>query len=259
MAVERTGIADRAAHATGTVTGLFRAAIMALTAGMPRAMVVLPDIGAARGGIAETRLSTVACRMAPGSDLAGSDFAGSDLGRFLAVPNADTENMNSFKILCTMTIGSMFLAGAVAQAQPAPTKPEQGEVIEVYTDADAGAVLNARIIALRTVLELTPEQEKLWPPVEASIRKIAADSMARGKKRAETAPPADFLDALDRIADSEATRAADLQGFVIAARPLVATLSESQKNRFPAFLGMIADPQSPLGTRSLWLFEEEQR
>lgn len=160
---------------------------------------------------------------------------------------------------CAAIAGWLLLSGAAAHAQNVPVAAQPGQTIVVYTDTDAKAILNARLAALKTVLELTPEQEKLWPPVEASIRKAAADSMARGKQRAEAKPPADFLDALDRIGEAEVTRGQDLRGFVTAARPLVATLTEEQKNRMPAFLGMTVDPQSPLATRSLWLFEEEER
>lgn len=165
--------------------------------------------------------------------------------------------MNLIKsALCATFCGGLLLAASVAQAQNAP---QEAQIIEIYSDADANAVLNARLAALKTVLELTPAQDKLWAPVEASIRKIAADSMARGKKRAEAKPPSDFLEALERIGEAEVIRGQDLKAFVTATRPLVASLSDVQKHRMPAFLGMVADAQSPLATRSLWLFEEEER
>ncbi|MFG1404285.1 hypothetical protein V5F61_20315, partial [Xanthobacter sp. V8C-5] len=72
-------------------------------------------------------------------------------------------------------------------------------------------------------------------------------------------PPSDFLEALERIGEAEVIRGQDLKAFVSATRPLVASLSDVQKHRMPAFLGMVADAQSPLATRSLWLFEEEER
>lgn len=155
--------------------------------------------------------------------------------------------------------GWLLLAVPAAQAQPATPAAAEPDIVVVYTDADAKAVLNARIAALKTVLELTPEQDKLWGPVEASIRKIAADSMARGKARSEAQPPADVFDVLGRIADAEATRAAGLKAFVEAARPLFTSLTDAQKARIPAFLGMAGSADSPLSTRSLWLFEEEER
>lgn len=83
--------------------------------------------------------------------------------------------------------------------------------------------------------------------------------MARGRQRSEAAPAKDFLDVLERVGDAEATRAADLKAFVAAARPLVVTLSDTQKNRVPAFLGMTSSASAPLSTQTLWLFEEEER
>jgi hypothetical protein len=162
-------------------------------------------------------------------------------------------------VICAAISGCLLMAASPAQAQNAPAAPVETRIIEIYTDADAKAVLDARLAALKTVLDLTPEQEKLWAPVEASIRKIAADSAARGKQRSETEPPADFLVALDRIGGAEVARGQDMRNFAAAARPLVAALTDAQKHRMPAFLGMLADAQSPLATRSLWLFEEEER
>ena len=86
-----------------------------------------------------------------------------------------------------------------------------------YTAADAGAVLNARIAALKTVIALTPEQEKLWPPVEAAIRDIAKTSFERLKQRLAAPPTTDFLVALGKIADAEEARAKDVKTFIAAA------------------------------------------
>jgi hypothetical protein len=168
--------------------------------------------------------------------------------------------MKTFKSAALLAAAGCLLVAvpaAHAQApQPAATGPD---TVDIYSDADAAAVLNARIVALKTVLELTPEQEKLWAPVEASIRKIAADSITVGRQRSQAAAPNDFLEILERVGDAEATRAAQLKSFVAATRPLVASLSEAQKNRFPAFLGMVVSDDTPLSTQSLWLFEEEER
>lgn len=155
--------------------------------------------------------------------------------------------------------GLLLIAGPMASAKAAATDASTTATVEVYTDADAIAILNARILALKTVLELSPEQLKLWPPVENAIRTIAAAAMARGKQRSEAAAPSDFLDVLERVADAEATRAADLKSFVAATRPLVASLSDAQKNRMPAFLGMFVSNAAPLSSETLWLFEEEER
>lgn len=155
--------------------------------------------------------------------------------------------------------GWLFVASPAAYAQSPQPGAGGTTTIEVYSDVDAAAVLDARIAALRTVLGLSADQQKLWPPVEDAIRRIAAAATARGKQRAEANAPIDFLDVLDRIGDAEATRAADLKSFVAAARPLVASLADAQKNRMPAFLGMVANAAAPLSSQTLWLFEEEER
>ena len=160
----------------------------------------------------------------------------------------------------TAVVGSTLAMTGAAKAQqppataPAPSAPAATGKMPQYTAADAGAVLNARIAGLKTVMALSPEQEKLWPPVEAAIREIATSSFERLKQRLAAGPPADFLDVLGKLADAEEGRARDLKKFVAAAKPLVASLSPEQKRRVPAFFGM-TDYSS---TAQLWLFEEEE-
>ncbi len=172
-------------------------------------------------------------------------------------------------LLAATVLGTALVAGGGAMAQPAPPAPQapaaaapaaSGPAIIVsgsYSDADARAVLNARLAALKTVIELTPEQEKLWPPLEAAIRDISKNAIARRQKMETTPPPSDFLGVLDAIGTAEETRGQELKRFVAAARPFVASLTEAQKRRIPAFLGLqdTSGPHQPAGT--LWLFEEE--
>lgn len=152
---------------------------------------------------------------------------------------------------------------AFAQQQQAPAAAPAGGTAAKpapavgYTPADARAVLNARLAALKAVLELTPEQAKLWPPVETAIRDIVRRAIARGERR-DDRPPASFLNALDRIASAEEARAKDLHLFVEAAGPLVDTLTEAQKRRVPAFLGLTDQPGMPQPSAQIWLFEEER-
>ncbi|MBB6310127.1 Spy/CpxP family protein refolding chaperone [Xanthobacter tagetidis] len=141
-------------------------------------------------------------------------------------------------------------AAAAQPADPALASPP-------FTEEDARAIRNARIAALKTVVELTPEQEKLWAPLEKAIRDIARNSAQRREKRFSAPPPADFLAALEEVADAEAARAADLKAFIAAAKPFVASLTPQQKHRIPVFLGLVDAPGGPPSS-SLWIFEEEQ-
>jgi hypothetical protein len=161
------------------------------------------------------------------------------------------------KIFAPILLATTLLAGpnlAFAQQTPAP----QSQQLPDWSEADARAVLNARLAALRAVVELTPEQEKLWTPVEAAIRDISKAASDRRNHRQQVAAPNSFLDVLSAIADSEETRGRELRRFVEATRPFVASLTEAQKRRVPVFLGLTdhGGPGQPSAT--LWLFEEEE-
>lgn len=158
------------------------------------------------------------------------------------------------RTLMAALMGALGITASAAQAQTVPPEPP---AVELYNAADAQAVLDARILALKTVIPLTPEQEKLWPPVEATIRAVAKLSAARRAAQAKVPPPADFLETLDRIADAEAVRARDLKTVTAALKPLVAALTPEQQRRIPAFLGLRESDRLPQPTAELWLFEEE--
>lgn len=158
-----------------------------------------------------------------------------------------------------ITVAMLGLGHAQAQTvQPTPQQPEQVQAIDLHTAEDAAAVLGARLAALKTVIGMTADQEKLWAPVDAAIRQVAKHSTERREQRAKAAQPQDFVDILVRTADAEAARIADLKAVTGALKPLVASLSEAQRRRIPAFLGLregrYGQPQ-PLA--ELWLFEEE--
>ena len=158
--------------------------------------------------------------------------------------------------LTTVALLAGLAGPASAQTPPAPVAPPP--VVDIYTEADAQAVLDARLIALKTVLKLTPDQAKLWDPLEAAIRQASGRAAMRAAARAKADPALNFLDVLERIADAEASRAQDLKTVITAAKPLVAALSEEQKRRVPGFLGMSNTAGKPQPTLELWIFEDEQ-
>ncbi|MFG1240499.1 Spy/CpxP family protein refolding chaperone [Xanthobacter autotrophicus DSM 597] len=163
------------------------------------------------------------------------------------------------RTLMAALMGTLVIAAPTARAQTSPSvgTPLAPPAVELYSAADAQAVLNARILALKTVINMTPEQEKLWPPVEAAIRAVAKQSAERRAERAKAPQPADFVDILDRIADAEALRARDLKMVTVALKPLVGSLTAEQQRRIPAFLGLREGAGLPQPTAEIWLFEEE--
>jgi hypothetical protein len=118
-----------------------------------------------------------------------------------------------------------------------------------WSAEDRAAFLDARIAAVKAGLRLTAEQEKLWGPVESTVRELgkkwgdrfAARRDERQKRRAElrdgqTPPAFDPVERLKKRADVLAERAADMKRFADVAQPLYATLDEGQKNRLQALM-----------------------
>lgn len=95
------------------------------------------------------------------------------------------------------------------------------------------AFINLRIANIKAALKLTPDQEKLWPPVESAIRDSAKTMAERAQQRATQPKPADPIAALRAGAEAMTARAATMQRLADAAQPLYATLSDEQKARVP--------------------------
>ncbi len=97
---------------------------------------------------------------------------------------------------------------------------------------DLKAFTDARIAGLKAGLQLTPDQEKNWPPVEQAIRDMAKarqERMAAWRERKD-----EKVDAIARIrarADAMTQRAADLRKLADAAEPLYQSLTDDQKRR----------------------------
>ncbi|VTZ50356.1 conserved exported hypothetical protein [Methylocella tundrae] len=105
---------------------------------------------------------------------------------------------------------------------------------------DAQALIDARVVALRAGLDLTPAQEKNWAPLEALVRHQArqrTEPFAEGRlKRNENSEYSDALQRLQRISERLFARATDLRTLSEAARPLYESLDKEQKRRFGRLL-----------------------
>jgi hypothetical protein len=110
---------------------------------------------------------------------------------------------------------------------------------------DRAALADARIAAVKAGLKLTPDQEKLWPPVETAVRDFVklridrANARMQARKSAE-APAAkpDPMVHLSERADRMAATAAALKKIADAADPLYKTLDEGQKRRLTVLTRM---------------------
>ena len=98
--------------------------------------------------------------------------------------------------------------------------------------ADIKAFTDARVAALKAGLELTPDQEKNWPAVEAAIRDMAKARVDRMAARINEQPPSDPVERLHRRAERLGTVAAGLKKLADAEDPLYKSLDDAQKQRF---------------------------
>lgn len=120
---------------------------------------------------------------------------------------------------------------------------------------DRAAFVDAKIASVKAGLKLTPDQEKLWPPVETAVRDFAKQRMERANARAserdarraerdqkpsedkasgDKAAADQTRDPVIRLrerADRMAETAAGLKKIADAADPLYKTLDDGQKRR----------------------------
>jgi len=109
---------------------------------------------------------------------------------------------------------------------------------------DLKAFTDARIAALRAGLQLTPEQEKNWPPFEQAVRDLAKLRVERMQAReagGEQQPSTNPFDRLQHRADAMTRLSAALKGVANAGEPLYQSLNDAQKRRF-TFLAHVLRP-----------------
>jgi hypothetical protein len=147
-----------------------------------------------------------------------------------------------------MTVLVVVIGGSsLGYAQSPSAEPSaQGATV-----SDLNALTDARIAIVKAALQLTPEQEKSWQPIEDAIRSRAKERegrlqgvVARADARSEQSPievlrnrnPVEFL---DRRADRLAQRAAALKKLAAAWKPLYESLNPDQKRRL-GFVTIVA-------------------
>ena len=168
------------------------------------------------------------------------------------------------KIVVLGTPALFLVASPVALAQtrsPAPLEQRQG--------ADQNTLTDMRVDLVKAALDLTPEQEKLWPPVESAIRANAEDRKARIAKvqetvgiradqsRADLMRNRDPIAFLQRRSEALAQRSADLDKLAEAWQPLYKTLSPEQRQRMGALAVLVLHDMSDVIDRRRAQSEDE--
>jgi len=144
------------------------------------------------------------------------------------------------KIVAAGVIALLVMASPPAYAQAT----SEGERLST---ADLSALTDMRIDIVKAALQLTPDQEKYWPPIENAIRDRAKDRQARiadaAKRMAERRGDSvlevlrnrDPVEFMRRRADALEQRGADLKKLADAWQPLYQTpqTRPEETNGFP--------------------------
>jgi hypothetical protein len=133
-------------------------------------------------------------------------------------------------------IAALAIAGSTAVY--AQHRPWSHDHVRMNPE-DRAAFTDARIAAVKAGLKLTPDQEKLWPPVEAAVRDLAKLRIDRANARMnaqrndsqDAQKPDDPVARLRDRADTMAVTAAAMKRIADAADPLYKTLDDGQKRR----------------------------
>ena len=146
------------------------------------------------------------------------------------------------KLIVVGTTALLLTASSIASAQT----PSPATLPEKLSTADRNNLTDMRIDLVKAALQLTPDQEKLWPPVETAIRAKAEDRKARIAKiqetvgrradesRVEIMRNRDPIGFLHGRSEALAQRSADFDKLAEAWQPLYKTFSPEQRQRMAA-------------------------
>jgi len=153
-------------------------------------------------------------------------------------------------MLKIVTAGATALFMTVSTLTYAQAPSKDSKEVERLNEADVAAMTDARVNVIKSTLQLTADQEKLWPAVENAIRARARDRQTRlanlqkeadelrGKSRVEILRDRNPIEFLNKRADALTQKAADLKKLAEAWQPLYQTLTPDQKRRM-GFLAII--------------------
>ncbi|HJY47258.1 MAG TPA: Spy/CpxP family protein refolding chaperone [Stellaceae bacterium] len=176
-------------------------------------------------------------------------------------------------MLKTVVIGTtaLFLtASSIANAQSSQTSsPATPERLNA---TDQNTLTDMRVDLVKAALQLTPEQEKLWPPVESAIRSNAEDRRGRiakiqetvgirsdqSQSRVEVMRNRDPIAFLQRRSQALAQRSADLDKLAEAWQPLYNTLSKEQRQRMAALAIFVVRAMSDAVERRRAQFQDNE-
>ena len=126
-------------------------------------------------------------------------------------------------VVGAMALTTGMISSAVAETLDAP------QLHQEQAASQSGPVIReAHIARLRSVLNLKPEQQRYWGPVEAALRALS-------RQQAREASGAGLMQRMSDRATSVAGTAVQLRRLASAAAPLIRALDDSQKQSAMSF------------------------
>jgi hypothetical protein len=136
---------------------------------------------------------------------------------------------------------SAFALTAAAEGDQHPSPADRME----RWAADRGTILDAKLAGMKAGLQLTLDQEKLWGAFESAVKdasKARGDALQQMMEAHEQGEHMSPIDRLDAMAERLSQGATDIKKIAAAARPLYASLDDSQKHKF-GMLGRMLMPE----------------
>ena len=160
------------------------------------------------------------------------------------------------------TVAALFIVGApIAHAQQATSSPSGTSESSRLNQAEFKMLTDIRVGVIRAALQLSPDQEKLWPTVEEAIRTRAETRyrrLAALRERMDQRRDVDPVQLYRQRADVLADRAASLRKLAEAWQPLYQSLTPDQKTRLRLVtVHAIEGLRSAMENRRMELDDEE--
>jgi len=158
---------------------------------------------------------------------------------------------------------AVFLMGApLTHAQQASSVPSETSDNGRLSQTEFKVLTDIRVGVIKAALQLTPDQEKLWPAVEEAIRARAETRyrrLAAFEERMEQWREADPIQLYRQRADVLAERAAGLKKLADAWQPLYQSLTPDQKMRLRLVtMRAVEGLQTAMENRHLGMDDEEE-
>jgi len=140
-------------------------------------------------------------------------------------------------LLACVAVGSICATGAFAAAGDTPLPSPAVEAANARQEH--AAMLEAHLAGLRAGLQLTPDQEKNWPPLEAAIRAAAKaheEGLRQMRERNSAGERPSPIERMRMMSDHLSKMSTELTALADAGKPLYDSLTDAQKRVFGPLL-----------------------